>query len=254
MMELSDRVRNIDRGKDFPGIMSSKRVRDKLRESGPVLLGFSRGKDSIAAWCALEDAGVDVIPFHLYRIPGLRFEAESIDYFQDAFKTRIYQLPHPYFWQSMVGYQFQTPERCATIDAAHVTPPTYEQIVDMLREYFGVPDAWYVDGVSANNSLVRRTAIKTHGVMKPKHKKAHPIWDWALKDVRETIEGNSLELPPDYTWFAKNPGKLDGRSFDGLDARFLGPLKKFAPDDYQRLLDWYPLASTEADRWEKTHA
>lgn len=42
-----------------------------------MLLAFSRGKDSIAAWRALRDAGVEVKPFHLYLVPGLAFADES---------------------------------------------------------------------------------------------------------------------------------------------------------------------------------
>jgi hypothetical protein len=42
---------------------------------------------------------------------------------------------------------------------------------------------------------------------------------------------------PEYEWF--------GRSFDGIDWRFLAPIKQHAPDDYARILDWFPLADLE---------
>jgi predicted PP-loop superfamily ATPase len=46
------------------GQPTSAEVRASLAGEGrPVLLAFSRGKDSIAAWLALRDAGVDVVPF-----------------------------------------------------------------------------------------------------------------------------------------------------------------------------------------------
>jgi hypothetical protein len=80
----------------LPGIPQSAEVIARLRaEDRPVLLSFSRGKDSIAAWIALRDAGIDVRPFYLYAIPGLlSFEAESLAYFEDVFDTPIPVYPH----------------------------------------------------------------------------------------------------------------------------------------------------------------
>ena len=45
---------------------TSEEVRQKLHDEGkPVLLAFSCGKDSIATWLALEDAGVEVVPCYM---------------------------------------------------------------------------------------------------------------------------------------------------------------------------------------------
>ena len=58
------------------GQPTSAEVRESLAAEGrPVLLAFSRGKDSIAAWLALRAAGVDVIPYHMYLVPDLAFVA-----------------------------------------------------------------------------------------------------------------------------------------------------------------------------------
>jgi hypothetical protein len=43
-----------------------------------------------------------------------------------------------------------------------------------------------------------------------------------------------------------------GRSFDGLDLRFLVPLKKHRPKDYAKVLEWFPLADLEVFRWERS--
>lgn len=47
-------------------------------------------------------------------------------------------------------------------------------------------------------------------------------------------------VPPDYQWFQ--------RSFDGLDVRFLAKIRKHAPGDYARILEWFPLAELELHR------
>ena len=54
------------------------------------------------------------------------------------------------------------------------------------------------------------------------------------------IEGAGVDLPVDYEWF--------GRSFDGIDYRFTKPLSEHAPDDFKRLLEWFPLAELEIFR------
>ena len=51
----------------------------RLKDEGrPVLLAFSCGKDSLATWCALRDAGVAVVPVYLWYLPRLSFVDEAI--------------------------------------------------------------------------------------------------------------------------------------------------------------------------------
>jgi hypothetical protein len=64
------------------GLPPSEQLLTELAAEGnPVLLGFSRGKDSLAAWLAMREHGIDVVPYHLYSIPGLRFVDDSIAFF-----------------------------------------------------------------------------------------------------------------------------------------------------------------------------
>lgn len=226
------------------GQPTSAEVRASLAAEGrPVLLAFSRGKDSIAAWLALRDAGVDVIPYHMYLVPDLAFVEESLAYFADWFGYKIHNIPHPSLYRWIGSCTFQAPERLAIIEAARLPSPEYASIIGMLRTDLGLPaDTWIADGVRACDSPVRRLSIARHGPMKAGSRKVSAIWDWSVAEVRERIEAAGVELPVEYEWF--------GRSFDGLDHRFLGPLRDHAPDDYQRVLDWFPLADLELFRRE----
>lgn len=226
------------------GQPTSAEVRESLAAEGrPVLLAFSRGKDSIAAWLALRDAGVDVIPYHMYLVPDLAFVEESLAYFADWFGYKIHNIPHPSLYRWINSLTFQAPERLAIIEAARLPSPEYASIIGMLRTDLGLPaDTWIADGVRACDSPVRRLSIARHGPMKVGSRKVSAIWDWSVAEVRERIEAAGVELPVEYEWF--------GRSFDGLDYRFLGPLRDHAPDDYQRVLDWFPLAGLELFRRE----
>ena len=226
------------------GAMPSPEVRAQLaREGRPVLLAFSRGKDSLAAWLALRDAGVEVRPFHLYLIPGLEFVDESLAVYERFFDTPIPQLPHPSLYRWLNVLMFQPPERIRTLEAAQLPEPEYTEISRLLCEQvFGLdPDqTWTADGVRAADSPNRRTAMKARGPWRESVRKVSPVWDWRIRHVREALARHSCPLPPEYEWF--------GRSFDGLDLRFLDPIKKHRPRDYERILEWFPLADLELFR------
>lgn len=206
------------------------------------MLAFSCGKDSIAAWLALKESGVkDIRPYCMYYVPGLQFVEESLDYFEDYFDTRIARYPNASLYRWLNNFTFQAPERISIIQAANLPTPTYEEIVDLMREDFDVaPDTWVADGVRAADSIVRRVSIKRHGPMKENNRKVSVVWDWQVAEVRQKIAEAGVKLPIDYEWF--------GRSFDGLDYRFLKPIHDNAPEDYARILEWFPLAELELVR------
>lgn len=227
------------------GITPSEQIRTRLAEEGnPVLLGFSRGKDSLAAWLAMREAGIEVIPYHLYLVPGLKFVDDSLKFYEDFFQTPIINLPHPSLYRWLNAFLFQPPERLAIIEAAQFPEPTYEEIAGMLREDLGLPEVWNADGVRAADSPNRRMAMVTHGPLREHLRKVSIVWDWRIADVRGALAHHNVPLPPEYEWF--------GRSFDGLDYRFLAPIREHAPDDFRRILDWFPLADLEFFRRDLT--
>lgn len=227
---------------EIEGVRPSADIRAELAGAGePVLLAFSCGKDALAAWVALRDAGVAVVPYYMYYVPGLRFVEDSLDRFEQTFGQRVARYPHPSLYRWLNAFTFQAPERLAIIEAAMLPEPSYEQIVHLIREDHGLPaTTWVADGVRAADSPVRRMSIKTHGPMKSGRRKVSVVWDWRKADVMAALVSADIELPPDYEWF--------GRSFDGIDRRFLEPLSVHAPEDFARILDWFPLADLELVR------
>ncbi|WP_242890779.1 hypothetical protein [Actinomadura litoris] len=225
---------------EIEGVTPSATLRQELAGT-KVLLSFSRGKDSLAAWLALREADVDVVPYHLYLIPGLQFVEESLAYFAEYFGCGpILNLPHPSLYRWLTAMTFQPPERCAIIEAADLPQYTYRELNELVRQHYEMPDAWVCDGVRAADSPNRRMALKSHGPVNHTARTQKVVWDWRKADVFGAIESAGVKLPPDYLWF--------GRSFDGLDRRFIAQLKVYAPDDYQRVLDWFPLAEMELFR------
>ena len=209
----------------------------------PVALSFSRGKDSIAAWCALEDAGVEVVPVFFYCVPGLRFEDESLAYFERKFDKKIHVYPHPSFYKHLNRGVFQSPQHDPYIVGAALPTPTYELMWRLVKTDLDLPqDTWVADGVRAADSIVRRASFVKYGVMKDSNHKVSPIADYLKKEVLDIIERHNVELPIDYELF--------GRSFDGLDYRFTKPLKDNLPDDYGRICKWFPLVEADIVRHE----
>lgn len=225
----------------------STEIRAQLAEEGrPVLVAFSGGKDAIATELALREAGIETRLAYLYLVPGgresgLAFVEDGLDRLEQQLGKRIVRYPHPSIYRLLNALVFQPPERCAIIEAARLPEPSYEEVWDLIREDMGLPaDTWVADGVRAADSIVRRASFVRHGVMKPKGRKVSPIADWLKAEVMEIIDRHKVDLPVDYEWF--------GRSFDGIDYRFLEPLSRHAPDDYRRVLDWFPLAEMELIR------
>ena len=76
--------------------------------------------------------------------------------------------------------------------------------------------------------------------MKKSNLKVSPIWDWLERSVYGVIKDAGIKLPIDYELF--------GRSFDGIDYRFLKPIYDNLPDDYEQILKWFPMAEMELIR------
>lgn len=220
---------------------------DLVRAQCPqTLLAFSTGKDAIAAWLAIRDSFEAVHPYYLYLVPGLEFVEESLAYYERFFGQSIRRLPHPSLHRWLNTFTFQSPERLRVIEQARLPLHSYTDIRTVMIEDLGLPAHCMVaDGVRAADSPMRRIAIKTHGPISHNQGRYHPVWDWLKADLVACVQKHGVRLPVDY--------KLFGRSFDGLDLRFLLPLKRHRPADYRRILEWFPLAELEVFRWEKAN-
>lgn len=220
-------------------------VRD---ETGPkTILSFSRGKDAIAAWLAIRDHFEEVVPYHLYLVPGLEFVDESLAYYERVIGRKIYNLPHPSLYRWLNSYLFQNSPHAAVIDAARLNNFAYPDVIRSICEEEDLGDlVMAASGVRAADSPMRRVALNTHCAISRTKRQYYPVWDWDKGRLIHAIDRAGVALPIDYQWF--------GRSFDGLDARFLVPMKKHCPADYRRVLEWFPLAEMEVYRYERATA
>lgn len=224
-------------------IFGPETIRRMRERQSDTLLAFSCGKDAIAAWIAIRPHFDRVVPYYQYLVPGLEFVDESIDYYERFFGQHIYRVPHVSFARLLNNLVFQSPERVEVIEQAGLYTPGYEDRRQEICAAAGVSkDTFTADGVRAADSPVRRMAINKYGPITISQHKYHPVWDMRKADLLAMFRREHIKLPVDY--------KLFGRTFDGLDLRFLLPIKRNFPRDYQRILDWFPLADLEVFRWE----
>lgn len=242
---------------ELDGILPSKVMLDNLAaENKPVILNFSRGKDSIAVWIELERRDMTVIPIHKSAVPGLKWIEDDLKRYEDYFGQHIIDLPSDGFYRRLNNFIFQPPERLAMITAANLPSPTREQWDQIMRASYAQDDTWILDGVRATDSAQRRMAIMRHGAIKERTRRQSPIWDFGIADVRKSLKDRGITLGLDYEWFGeytggvKNKKKGPGRTLDGIRYDYLKPISEYAPDDYQRILHWFPLAEMELLRIE----
>lgn len=225
----------------------------RLRElTDTLVVAFSRGKDSCALLCTLLDwnrrhpeRAFRLVPYHAIPIPGLRFVEDSLRFYERFFGLRILRVPHPGFYDFLVYGHFQSPPHAAWLIAHPVLPYSEHELHEMIVYDQRLPEhTIVVTGVRAADSPHRMVALRTHGPIASGRnpRTAHPIWHYRKHDVIRVLAWHHCPLPIDYRWF--------GRTFDGIDYRFLRPLAQYAPEDYRRVLEWFPLAELEMLRRE----
>lgn len=213
------------------------------KECDTAILAFSTGKDSIAAWLQLRKYFKRVVPYYCYFVPHLEFVEDSLRYYEDFFGCHIYRLPHRSFFRFLRYGIYQPPHRLHILEKDAIDDNAYndEIIGDIVRTCARLPDnAYAAVGVRMADSPYRRIGIQTHGAINHNAKRFYPVYDWKKEDLIKAFDESGVKLPVDYRMF--------GRTFDGLDYRFLKPLREWYPEDYQRVLDWYPFADLEIAR------
>lgn len=204
------------------------------------LIAFSRGKDALAAYLVAREHGLELCAFHMHLVPGLEFVAENLDYYRRALGIEIVDIPHPSLARMLDAAVFQPFHRLQDLDRAP-KELSYPEVYSVMRRHYGLPDgALTASGVRACDSIIRRISFQKGGHVRLKSQTFYPVWNYNKAATMDVIARSGIQLAVDYELF--------GRSFDGIDYRFLAPLAKHRPADYRRILEWFPLAEMELFR------
>jgi hypothetical protein len=209
--------------------------------AGTCLLSFSCGKDSTAAWLQLRHHFNRIVPYYLYRVPGLQFVEDRLRYFEDFFGSRIIRLPHPSLYRMLNNLVFQPPEHRPIIQELNLPLFSYDEINSIIREDSGLPaNTFCASGVRMCDSAARWANVKRQGPINHSRLAFYPVFDWRKDKLIQELTDSGVKMPIDY--------KLFGVSFDGINEQFLGPIREHYPADYQRILEFFPLAEAELAR------
>lgn len=209
--------------------------------NGVCLLSFSGGKDSWNCWLQLRKFFRRIIPVYMYLIPGLEFVENGLRQAEDVMGTHIYRMPHPALYRMLDALVFQPPERWPIIYELNLPQYRFDELFALVKMQEGLPPETYTAvGVRAVDNPTRWASVQKYGPLNTKRHQFYPIFDYRKDRVISELVKAGIKLPVDYKWF--------GRSFDGLDWRFLHVIKTRAPKDYARILEWFPLADLEVLR------
>lgn len=210
---------------------------------GPVcLLAFSLGKESLGAWVQLRRYFTRVVPVHMYLVPGLSLVEDSIRRYEDLFQTPVTQLPHPSLIRMLRYHVYRPPEQCHLFETLrYPIRYTYDTVWDAVRSAHLIPQGYVAVGVRAADSLARHTSVTKWGAVNHRTQQFYPIFDWKVDRLESELRQAKVPLPPDYAAF--------GRSFDGIDYRFLSKVRDLWPSDYAQILRWFPLADVDLFRY-----
>lgn len=208
-----------------------------------VFHAFSCGKDSLLAWLIMKEAGFEVIPFYMWRVPELPSTEKKLAYYERAFNTHIYRLPHPDFWYMLDKFSYQPPHRWGAIQRSDLFDFGPDDITELLRQYLKLPEIFCATGVRAVDNITRGMAIRKHGPINWARRVFMPVWDYNKAKLIAKIQESGMTLSPDY--------RLFGRSFDGLDYRFVKVIRDAQPEDYAVIKRWFPLIWREIVRYDE---
>jgi 3'-phosphoadenosine 5'-phosphosulfate sulfotransferase (PAPS reductase)/FAD synthetase len=201
-----------------------------------ALLSFSAGKDAVVAWIQMRKYFKRIVPFYLYLIPDLEFVEEGLRYYENLFETKIHRYPNPNLLRMLRNYTFQPPSRWPIIQDWELRV-SYADIEADVRRKTGTADAFVGFGTRTADSPTRLANVRRFGSLTPGRRSFLPVFDWRIADVVTSLKSENIKLTVDYRHF--------GRSYDGIDHRFLAPIKQHYPRDYARILEWFPMAELE---------
>lgn len=225
---------------------SSAEVIQEIRGMTPVsLVSFSRGKDAISTYLAIRDSFAEVIPYHYdCVVPKLEFVEESLRAFEKVMGRRIIRLPAPNMWRSLNALMYQPPDTIDLINSLELPVLTQDDLQRYVCEDSGLDyeTTWNALGMRAKDSMQRALYFQKSGPVNHTRRVYYPVFDYSKQDVVDAIARAGWKLPIDYTVF--------NASFDGLYIKYLLPIKRHFPRDYERILTMFPLAELEVLRYE----
>lgn len=203
-----------------------------------VVLSFSGGKDSLAAWIVMRDAGINVVPCYKAQFPDLEFEQGMIRYYEKFFGTKIHQVLHAGFYNMMSQSVFADPIMLRYQELLNFRErPDNDAIMQKWKKKHGYELLPTVIGLKKGDSAQRFMRIARAGVITKDKRFIYPMANASDKMCFQILKAAGCPLPSFY--------QENGESFDTLRITTLDWIQKHAPKDWERIQFWLPFIKLE---------
>ena len=201
-----------------------------------VILGFSRGKDSVAAALWLKEFFPKLILFHKDGCPGMPMVERSLQYYEDVLGFPIERCIASSWFEYVASLQCQLIEDEDAIDDMELQQYMYEgdDMVAIMRAKYRAPTAWMAWGLSFKDNPIRRLRWNLRDGLIESSRVLYPCFDWTKSDVLQAIESAGVKLPEDYHY--------GNRSFnDIVNPRHFARMREQSPEDFEAIKLQFPL-------------
>jgi hypothetical protein len=165
-------------------------------------------------------------------------------YYENYFGVHIRRYPIGDTYRFFRAAAYQDPDGCRFLVQSCLPSFGFVDIENKLAEECGLGSNYLsVVGIRAADNLMRLRMVRQMGPIGLKRRHYYyAVWDWKTADVKRAIDEAGLKLSKSYLYF--------GSTGDGIDWQFVNFLRNHLPDDYKKLVSYFPLVEMELFRFE----
>ena len=199
-----------------------------------AIVSYSGGKDSAAVLDLACRYFKTVYAFHMHFVKGLSFQEAQIAWAERRYGIEIVRLPH-FGLSDLLRYGSY---RQYDMDVPIVSP---NDVYEYVRGLF---DCWWVAGGERINDSIWGRAMLKHagGSVDEQRGRFYPVLNWNKAELVGYIKARRIKVSPE-------SGVL-GHSYRSLNGKELSLIKQYYPADFQKVLQWFPLAEASAKQYE----
>jgi len=203
-----------------------------------ILFHSATGKDSIALLDLMRPHFDNILCVYMYIVPELEHINKYIDYAENKYKVKFIQIPH------YALYSYIKSGYLGIKKNENTKLPKLSQLTERICLKYGID--WAFFGFKQSDSMNRRLMLRTYenNTINHKTKRCYPLSEWKNNDVLKYIETKQLINPINYGGNAQS----SGTSID--DINFLLWCKNNYPNDYKKILSYFPLAEIKVYKHE----
>jgi hypothetical protein len=220
-------------------------IAEKAYELGirKATIGFSTGKDSVVGLDMLIKAGIQPYPIFFYQVPNLEFIENNLKMYEDYFKVKIARMPHPILYDHLRHQDWQPYIETLTIGQIKFDKLTFDHATKVWLRNSNITDVEYdCNCMKMADSLNRRLTLSKKPDIDHDKKTIYLTKYFTKTEIFDYIKRNNIPLTKDYEIF--------GISWDGLAYHFSCGVKKYYPNDWEKIKEYFPLIDAEIFRYK----